>query len=221
MAEMKHFVVLGLGTFGSALARRLKKNNCRVTGVDSDREQVEELKDSLYEAVIGDVTDRDSFDQLSLDDADAVIIALGEDITRSLLCALHAKELGARRIIVKGVTQEHGKLLKHLGVERVVFPEEELATQLADSITWPNVLDLLQIDREYSVMELAVPDSMVGETLRSVDLRRRYGTWIVGIKDVLSGKLEMFPDPEYKFGSDQILLVIGKQAALQRLRDLQ
>jgi trk system potassium uptake protein TrkA len=103
----------------------------------------------------------------------------------------------------------------------VVFPEEELASQLADSITWPNVLDLLQIDREYSVMEIAVPDSLVGESLRSVDLRRRFGAWIVGVKDVLSGKLEMFPDPEYKFGSDQILLVIGKQAALQRLRDLQ
>ncbi len=221
MADHRRFVVLGLGTFGSALARRLKHNGCRVTGVDADREQVEELKDVLYEAVIADVTDRDSLAQLSLDEADAVVIALGEDITRSLLCALHARELKARRVIVKGVTQEHGKLLKHLGVERVVFPEEELATQLADNVTWPNVLDLLQIDREYSVMEIAVPDSMVGESLRSVDLRRRYGAWIVGIKDVLSGKLAMFPDAEYKFGSDQILLVIGKQAALQRLRDLQ
>jgi len=219
MAAQRRFIVLGLGTFGSALARRLKLNGSRVTGVDNNRDRVEALKDVLHEAIIADVTDRDSLEQLLLDESDAVIVALGEDITRSLLCALHARELKAKRIIVKGVTHEHGKLLKHLGVERVVFPEEEMAAQLADRITWPHVLDFLQIDREYSVMEIGVPDSAVGETLRSIDLRRQYGAWIVGVKDVLSGKLEMFPDPEYKFGTDQVLLVIGKQTALNKLRE--
>lgn len=221
MAKDERFVVLGLGTFGAVLARRLHKNGRRVTGVDTDRARVEALKDELYEAVIADVTARESLEHLSLPDATAVIIALGEDITRSLLATLHAKELGARRIVVKGVTAEHGRLLRALGVERVVFPEEEMAEQLAESLTWPNVLDLLNIDRDYSIMELAVPPSCVGETIRSADLRRRCGAWIVGVKDVLSGQLEMFPDPDYRFGEDQILLVIGKETALKSLRELQ
>lgn len=221
MAGYRRFVVLGLGTFGSALARRLKTNGCRVTGIDLDRDSVEALKDHLHEAVIGDVTDKETLEHLSVNQAEAVVIALGEDITRSLLCALHVKELKAKRVIVKGVTHEHGKLLKHLGVERVIFPEEEMATQLADGITWPNVLDLLQIDREYSVMEIAVPDSFVGQTLKGIDLRRQYGAWIVGVKDVLTSKLEMFPDPDHQFGVDQILLVIGKQESLKKLRDLE
>lgn len=214
-------MVLGLGTFGGALARRLHKNHCRVTGVDADRNCVDALKDVLYEAVIANVTEREPLEQLSLPDAEAVIIALGEDITLSLLAALHAQELGSRRVVVKGVTSEHGRLLKHLGVDRVVFPEEEMAAQLADGLTWPNVLELLQIDPEYSVMELAVPDSCIGQTIRSVDLRRRYGAWIVGIKDVLSGKLEMFPDPEFRFSQDQIMLVIGKDEALKWLREME
>lgn len=220
MATIRRFIVLGLGTFGSALARRLHQNGCRVTGVDRNRERVEELKEILYEAVIGDVTDRDTLEQLAINEAEAVLIALGEDMTRSLLSALHAKELKATRIIVKGVTPEHGKLLKHLGVERVIFPEQEMALQLADGITWPNVLDLLKIDSDYSVMEMAVPDQFVGKTLQGIDLRRQYGVWLVGVKDVLMSNLEMFPDPEFKFGQDQVLLVIGKQSALQKLRDL-
>ena len=166
MAKEERFVVLGLGTFGAVLARRLHKNGRRVTGVDADRARVEELKDDLYEAVIADVTLRDALEHLSLNDARAVVIALGEDIAQSLLAVLHVKELGAKQVIVKGVTAEHGRLLKRLGVDRVVFPEEEMASQLAESLTWPNVLDLLNIDREYSVMEIAVPDSCVGETIR-------------------------------------------------------
>ena len=220
MAKDKRIVVLGLGSFGAVLAKRLNKNGRRVTGVDMSRERVEELKEDLYEAVIADVTQREALEHLALDDAAAVVIALGEDIAQSLLATLHVKELGAKQIIVKGVTAEHGRLLKQLGVDRVVFPEVEMATQLAESLTWPNVLDLLNIDHQYSIMEVAVPESCVGETIRSADLRRRCGAWIVGIKDVMSGKLEMFPDPEFRFGEDQILLVIGKESALQSLREL-
>ncbi len=220
MAEIKHFVVLGLGSFGRALAIRLSKNGCRVTGVDQRKDYAESLRDQLYEAVIGDCTDHDTLAELSLKDADAVFISLGENITRSLLAALHAKELNARRIIVKGVTEEHGKLLRHLGVERVVFPEIEIAQELADRITWPNVIDYLPIDPEYSFVEFAMPASIVGKTLREANLRSRYGIWVVGVKDVLSGKLNIFPDGEYRLGEDQLLLIVGKQPQIDHLREL-
>ena len=220
MAKPKHFIVLGLGTFGSALAVKLHQNGCRVTGVDASRERVESLKNFLYEAVISNAADRESLQNLSLREADAVFISLGENISLSLLAALHAKELGARRVIAKGVTAEHGKILKHLGVERVVFPETEIAEDLADRATWPNVIDFLPIDPEYSFVEIAVPDSFVGQTLSEVDLRRRAGVWVVGVKDVLSGKLQMIPSAEFRFGADQLLLAIGKGEDLTRLREL-
>jgi trk system potassium uptake protein TrkA len=221
MAETKRFVVLGLGSFGRALATRLAKNGCRVTGVDQRKDYAEALRDSLYQAVIGDATDRDTLAELSLPDADAVFISLGENITRSLLAALHAKELAARRIIVKGVTEEHGKLLRHLGVERVVFPEIEIAQELADRITWPNVIDYLPIDPEYSFVEFSMPQSVVGKTLREANLRSRYGIWVVGVKDALTGKLRMFPDGEFRLGDDQLLLIVGKQTQIDALRELE
>jgi trk system potassium uptake protein len=222
MVKKKHFLVFGLGSFGAALAKRLCTNGCRVTGVDADEGRVELLKNTLYEAVIADVTDRKALEELSLPDADAVFISLGENqnMTPSILASLHARELGARRIIVKGLSPEHGKVLKMLGVERVVFPEAEIASVMADQMTWPNVLDYIPIDPEYSFIELAVPDSLIGLSLRQADLRRLYNVWVVGIKDVLSGRLELFPQSDFLFGPDQWMLVVAKKDDLNRLREL-
>jgi len=220
MASTKRFVVLGLGTFGTALAARLHENDCRVTGLDLRKDRVEAVKDDLYEAIIGDATEREVLEQLSLRTADAVFISLGENIARSLLATLHCKELGARRVIVKGVTKEHGKLLHHLGVERVVFPEIEVAREVADRVTWPNFLDFLPIDREHSIVELAVPDALNGQTLGEANLRRRFGVFVVGLKDVLTGKLEIFPGGDVRLNSSQLLLVVGKQSELSQLREL-
>jgi trk system potassium uptake protein TrkA len=212
--------MLGMGSFGTALSTQLAKNGCRVTGVDNQRERLEALKDVLHEAVIGDATDRELLDNLSVREAQCVFISLGEAISQSLLAALHMKELGAREVIVKGVTREHGKILKHLGVDRVVFPEEEVARQLADKLTWPNVLDLLPIDPEYSFAEVSVPASLNGKTLAEANLRSRIGVYVMGIKDVLSGKLDMFPAPTSRLLDDQIMLVVGKREELEALREL-
>jgi trk system potassium uptake protein TrkA len=220
MAERKRFIVLGLGSFGTALARQLCENGCRVTGVDSERDLVEDLKDVLYEAVIGDVTERATLEALGVRDADAVFISLGETLLPSLLATLHAKELGARRVVVKGVTEEHGKLLKKLGVERVVFPEMEIAQELANRETWPNVLDYMPIDPEYSFLEIATPDSIAGQTLREADLRRTYNIWIVGMKDTLTGKFDMFPDPETRLRDDHLLLIAGRKTDLDHFREV-
>jgi trk system potassium uptake protein TrkA len=170
--------------------------------------------------VIADVTDRSVCQQLSLDAVDAVFISLGQKLSASLLAALHAKETGATRIIAKGISEEHGKILTSLGVERVVFPEIEMARSLADRMTWPNVLDYVPIDPEYSMVEFAVPESLAGQTLAEVDLRRRYNIWIIGVKDALTGKFYMFPDPDLKFTDDQLLLAVGRQVDLNQFREV-
>ena len=220
MAPVKKFIMLGMGTFGSALATKLAANGCQVTGVDQRRERLDLLKNVLHEAVIGDSTDREVLENLPIRDATAVFISLGENISQSLLATLHVKELGARNVIVKGVTKEHGKILEHLGVDRVVFPEEEVARELADRMTWPNVLDYLPIDPEYSVAEVAMPGSLSGKTLAEANLRSRIGVHVMGLKDVMKGKFEMFPDGKTKLLEDQVLLVVGREAEIAALREL-
>ena len=220
MAAAKKFIMLGMGTFGAALATKLAANGCQVTGVDQCRERLDLLKNVLHEAVIGDSTDRELLENLPIRDATAVFISLGETISQSLLATLHVKELGARNVIVKGVTKDHGKILSHLGVDRVVFPEEEVARELADRMTWPNVLDYLPIDPEYSVAEVAMPSSLSGRTLADASLRSRIGVHVMGIKDVMKGKFEMFPDGKTKLLEDQVLLVVGREKEIATLREL-
>jgi trk system potassium uptake protein TrkA len=217
---VKKFIMLGMGSFGTALATQLAANGCRVTGVDGRQERLDAVKDEIHEAVIGDATDRDVLENLPIKDATAVFISLGENISQSLLATLHVKELGARNVIVKGVTKEHGKILEHLGVDRVVFPEEEVARELADRMTWPNVLDYLPIDPEYSVAEVAMPASLSGKTLAEANLRSRIGVHVMGLKDVMKGKFEMFPDGKTKLLEDQVLLVVGREAEIATLREL-
>ncbi len=220
MPPVKKFIMLGMGTFGSALATKLAANGCQVTGVDQRRERLDLLKNVLHEAVIGDSTDREVLENLPIRDATAVFISLGETISQSLLATLHVRELGARNVIVKGVTKEHGKILEHLGVDRVVFPEEEVARELADRMTWPNVLDYLPIDPEYSVAEVAMPSSLSGKSLAEANLRSRIGIHIMGIKDVMRGKFEMFPDGKTRLLEDQVLLVVGREKEIAALREM-
>ncbi len=219
-SENRIFIMLGMGSFGSALASRLAENGCRVIGVDQKKDRMELVKNQIYEAVIGDSTDREVLEGLPIKDAFAVFISLGESIARSLLATLHVKELGAKQIIVKGVTKEHGKILSHIGASRVIFPEEEVARQLADKMTWPNVLDYLPIDPEYSVAEVTMPSSLSGKTLAEANLRNRLGVHVMGIKDVLHDKLEMFPDGRTMLLDDQMLLVVGRDKEMAALREL-
>lgn len=218
MAGSKHFIVIGLGSFGAALVQRLHKNGCRVTGMDIDADIVQQHSNMLYEAIVGDATQRQAVEHLNIDRADAVVISMGEDITRSILATLHAKELNARQIVAKGVTEEHSRILKSLGVDRIVFPEVEIAYEMADRLTWPNVIDYLPIDPEYSFAEFAAPDSFAGKTLEQLNLRREFGVWIVGVKDVLSGKMRMFPAGDTVLGPEEVLVMVGKDIDIQKLR---
>ena len=100
----------------------------------------------------------------------------------------------------------------------MVFPEIEIAQSLADRLTWPNIVDYLPIDPEYSFVEIAVPESFRGKSLEQLNLRREFGVWVVGVKDVLTGKLKMFPAGDFQIGPDDLLLMVGKETDIQKLK---
>lgn len=218
--KTKRFVCLGLGTFGAAFARRLCQHGFRVTGVDRSEGALDELRDQLFEAIIGDVTDRETLSELLISNSDGVVISLGDNIERSILCALYAKELGAPRIFVKGVSNDHAKILRALGVERVIFPEVEMAKDFADSLVWSNVIKLLQIDSDHAIVEIAVPQSLVGKTIAEADLRRKYNVLVIAVLDELKRSIDAAPAGDYLLLDQHALLVMGKTADLARFRDM-
>ena len=135
MAE-KHsrFVVIGLGRFGAALAQRLAKNGHRVTGVDIDEEAVQAVEDCLANALVADGADEEVLKALDLPNAAAVFISLGDHANRSIVATMFALELGATRVIVKGIDALHAKILRKLGKVEVIFAEEAMARYVADHL---------------------------------------------------------------------------------------
>lgn len=135
MAE-KHsrFVVIGLGRFGAALAQRLARHGHRVTGVDIDEEAVQAVEDCLANALVADGADEEVLKALDLPNAAAVFISLGDHANRSIVATMFALELGAERVIVKGIDALHAKILRKLGKVEVIFAEEAMARYVADHL---------------------------------------------------------------------------------------
>ncbi|QDU62568.1 Ktr system potassium uptake protein A [Planctomycetes bacterium Pan216] len=219
-AGKQQYVVLGLGSFGSSLAKRLTWHGCRVIGVDFDSRKVESHRDLIYAPVEGDATSAETLEQLLTPAVDSVFIATGNNIESSILTALHSIEHGAKRVIAKGITEDHAKILHKIGVERVVFPDQEYGMEVADQAVFPNLLDTLNFDPNYGVFELPVGPSFVGQNLESftAKLRWTFGISILAVKDPARDEVKVLPPSDFIILEHHVLLVIGTHKDMIRVR---
>lgn len=210
--------VVGLGRFGFYTAARLVQNGCQVLGVDQDRAKAEAARDVLHRVVIADATDRQALEQLELGQMDAVIVSMGDRLDASVLATLHLKDMGVKNLVVKAMTEDHARILKKLGASNVVFPERDRAQRLADSITWPNVLDYIPLASDYSIMEMSPPAAIVGKTLKDSALRSRYGVDVLAVRELDPEKMIVFPGADFLVQKDHAIIVVGRNEALEELR---
>ena len=178
---MKQFAVIGLGRFGSSLAKELIKQGCEVLGIDKDEEVVNEMSDVLTHTVVANSTDEDTLRSLGIRNFDCVIVAIGDDIQASILTAILLKELGVGFVVAKALSELHGKVLERIGIDRVIFPERDMGIRVAHQLVSPNLLDYIELSKEYTIAELAVPKRLNGVTLKNLDPRAKYGCSVVAI----------------------------------------
>jgi trk system potassium uptake protein TrkA len=178
----RSFAVIGLGRFGSAVATTLAELGQDVIGIDSDEERVRRLSDVISYAVELDATDEKALRAAGIQDVEVAIISIGENIESSVLIVMTAKELGIKTVIAKATTPLHGRILEKLGVTRIIFPEREMAIRIAHSLVVPNVLDYIELSRDFSIIELPAPPEFVGRSLKQLELRPRYGLTLIAIK---------------------------------------
>jgi trk system potassium uptake protein TrkA len=152
---------------------------------------------------------------------DVAIISIGENIESSLLVVMQVKELGVKDVIAKAVTPLHGKILQKLGVTRVVYPEREMAMRIAHSLVVPNVLDYIELSRDFSIVELPAPPEFLGKTLRDLALRQRYGLTLIAIKrrsGTGDGEItNVAPGPDDRISEGDVLSLIGDNDRLSQL----
>ncbi|MDI3257550.1 MAG: TrkA family potassium uptake protein [Kyrpidia sp.] len=214
---MKQFVVIGLGRFGSSVARTLYQTGHEVLAVDSDREVIEDIMDSVTHAVQADATDEQALRALGLRNFDVAVIAIGADIQASILCTLIVRELGVPFIVAKAQTELHGKVLSRIGADRVVHPERDMGLRVAHNLVSPNILDYIELSPDYSIAEVVAGPKMVGKTLRQLDIRAKFGCNVMAIKR--GENINISPQADDRLRERDVLVVIGSNDDLHRLEE--
>ena len=211
---MKTVLLIGLGRFGRHVARRLYDLDHQVLAVDSNEDCVNRVLPFVTGAQIGDSTNPTFLAALGVKEFDVCIVAIGDDFQSSLETVALLKELGARKVIALAATGTQEKFLLRNGADEVVYPEKQLASWVAVRCTSDHLLDYIELDGDYSLYELAVPERWEGKTLLELDLRKKYGINVLGVRK--SGKLDMNVRPETVFGGTMSVLLLGNDRAVQR-----
>lgn len=211
----KSFAIIGAGRFGSSLALTLSQMGHDVLVMDTDEQKIQALADKVTHALQADATNEHNIRTLGIANFDAVIVAIGVEMQASILTSLMLKELGAKYILAKARTEQHGKVLERIGVDRVVFPERDMGARLARQLTDTHVLDCIDLSPDYTVEELMAPEYMAGKSLQELDLRTRYGINLIAIRS--GERINISPLAGDVIKKGDLLIVVGKNKDLDRL----
>ena len=215
--KRKTFAVLGLGIFGSTIAKTLSEYGYDVIGMDSDISCVDRMSDIVTQAIQADFTDIEQLRQAGLQDVDVAIIATGSKLEASVMAIIHLKELGIPYIMAKAKNKVYMQILLKVGADRVVRPEKEMGERVAKSLMSQNIIDMVDIDEDYSIMELSAPRNWVGKALKDLDLRNQYGVNVLGIRTSLNARLNLGINADYIVHDDDTLLVIVENNKFEAL----
>ena len=215
---MKSFVVIGLGRFGRSVARSLTELNYEVLAIDEDEELVQSIAGTVTHAVTGDCTDENVLKSLGIRNFDVAIVAIGQDMSTSIMVTLLLKELGVKYILAKAQNDLHSKVLERLGADRVVFPERDMGVRIAYSLTSTTILDYIELSLEHSIMEIVVPRNWGGKTIMELNIRQKYNVTIAAVKEKQGNKINVSPSADLVLKDDDILLVIGETTNLTKLK---
>jgi trk system potassium uptake protein TrkA len=211
-------VVIGLGIFGSQLARQLYESGLEVVAIDKNRDVVQRIKDHSTKAVLADATDKEVLESIGIDAKDTVVISFGEDLSASTLLTLYLKEMKVKEIIVKVPNEDYKRILLKVGASEAIIPEREMANKVARSIISPNVLEYLPISEDYTIVELAPPTAFIGKSLADLDLRKKYNLQVIAIRDVLDNKMQLVPRASAVIKDSDVLVIIGREEDLRKIK---
>ena len=215
---MKSYIVIGLGRFGSGVARELCRLGCEVLAMDVSNELVSQVANDVTHAVVGDGGDKEVLRALGAADFDCAVVAIGEDLAASVLVTMNLKELGLPRIICKAHDETHRRVLEKLGADQVVIPEMEQASRLARSLSSPNVLDYIELSEDYGILEIPAPKSWIGKTLKELNIRAKLGVNIIAVES--DRKTNVSPSADYLIQAGDIMVVLGDNYSLEAVQKL-
>ncbi len=214
----KQVLVVGLGRFGTSLAKTLSMLGCQVMAIDSRQENVEALADNVTQALQMDASDEQAFKQIGAGNFDVAVVATGGDQNASVIVTLMCKEVGIPLVVAKANSELHAKILYKIGADKVVFPERDMGVRVARTLFSQSVLDLIELTDDYSIIEIRAPKSWVGKSLVDLDLRSRFNLNVVAIKT----KEDVFtvPGGTDVFQEGDVVVLIGNTRSIERVEKM-
>lgn len=209
------FAVIGMGRFGSSVARTLHEMGHHVLAMDKNEDSLRRVADYATHAVQIDATDPEALRAVGITNFDAVIVAIGADVQESILTTLLLKEIGVKKVVSKAVNELQGRVLEKMGADLVVRPERDMGVRVARSLASKHVVDMLELSPTFLVEEVNVGPKLSGRSLGDLDLRTRFGVNILLIKR--DSQILITPTAETQLQSGDILVVVGEKQGLSRL----
>ena len=190
---MKQYLVIGLGRFGTSVAKTLYEAGENILGIDVSEELVQDRINNnvLKNAIIGDASDGKILKDIGAENFDIAFICIG-DIEASVMIALNLKELGIKSIIAKAINKKHGKVLTKIGATEIVYPEEHMGKRIAELTMNTDIIEHLKFTDNFVLVEVKAPSIFWNNSLIKLDVRNKYNINIVGIK---KSKGEFLPNP--------------------------
>lgn len=211
---VKSILLIGLGRFGKNIAMKLNELNQEVMAVDKREDRVEEVLPYVTNAQIGDSTNENFLRSLGVGNFDVCIVAIGNDFQGSLETTSLLKELGGKLVVSRAARDVQAKFLLRNGADEIVYPEKQLAAWTAIRYSANHILDYIELDDDYAIFELAVPDEWIGRTVGEINIRKKYNINIMALKR--GGKMELTVTPETYFDGDEAILVLGHNKDIQK-----
>lgn len=200
------FCVIGLGRFGYRVATTLAENGMEVLGIDSNDSIIASIRDQITQAVCMRVQDEESLRSLGVEEMDTVIVAMGENFAQSILVtALLKKKLKTKTVITRAISAIHQDILKLIGADQVILPEEEIGIKLADRLSYPHA-NLLRLTPTFGILYLPIPGKFAGKSVNELRLLEKYTIHCIAVKK----EETLIPiDYDYVFDEDQIAVLAG------------
>ena len=225
---MRQFAVIGLGQFGSSVARTLARLGAEVIGIDSDANRVEAIKNDISHAVVLDATREEGMREVGVQDVDTAVVSIGENQHANILVTAILRRMGIPRIYARAMNPLQGQILEQVGAHDVLYIEDLMGEQVGKSILRFDVFDQIPLASGDTLLEISAPVSFVGRTLSQLDLRRRFRVNVVAIKKRVAFikddgttdyrvEVRDVPDPESKIEADDRLVIIGSPENLERM----
>ncbi len=215
---MKTFIVLGLGLFGKSVAKTLVELGHEVLAVDDDIDTVNSIANHVTHVVQANVTDEEFLKSLDVPNADGVIIAIGTNIQVTIMATVLLKELGAKFILVKAQDEFEARILYKIGADKVILVETDMGIKVARSLISDNVLDAIEISKDFSILSIPVPESWCGKAIGELLIRSRYGVNIIVIRNP-NGTI-MMPQPDLLLKPGVVLTLMGSNNNLKKVNGM-